>query len=323
MVITKEIGMKRFIAVMSCFVLCGSAFAQVFDAPAPKKKSAPAPMQSASPSQAVQQTNRVFVPVLPPPSKATMGFFEAAKIRNVDVMEIYLAQGADVNCRNCDGEGWTPLLWQTWAGNIDMIKYLLARGADVNAQSKKGLTPLIWLQLNYYSYENYAAIVNLLFNSGVRIDLTDADGRTVMDFLPPQRVQDVGELAIILRKLLDANADINHKDPLTGSTLIMRLADTCASEKNLSLVLRAKPDLALTNNDGQRAVDIALERATKRGGNCNNTLKVLSNPDPYISPSFLNRVQSATEPEPNGQPPSLLKLTSGLLNSLSEAVGKK
>jgi hypothetical protein len=330
MVTTKEIGMKRFIAVVSCFVLCGSAFAQVFEAPAPKKKSAPT--KSVTSLQAASQVFKAPAPVLPPPSKATLGFYEAAKIRNFDVMEIYLAQGADVNCGNCDasnnsaGEGETLMLRGTKKGDIEMVQYLLARGADVNLANRKGVTPLMQLQRGVAAnQEQYVSLLTLLLKNGARVDAVDGEGRNIVDYLPAQaNFFYVGPslFPTSLRTLMAEKIDINHKDSVDGTTLLMRLADKCASEKNLRQLLNFKPDFSLTNNEGKRAVDIALERATKQD-NCNETLKVLSNPEAYTSTTAVGRALDNIEPEQNGKPSGLLKLTSGLLDSIDGVLGKK
>jgi hypothetical protein len=55
------------------------------------------------------------------------------------VVELLLANKADVNAR--DTNGWTPLHWAAGMGDKEVVEMLLASGADVNAKGKDGTTP--------------------------------------------------------------------------------------------------------------------------------------------------------------------------------------
>jgi ankyrin repeat protein len=56
----------------------------------------------------------------------------------IDVAELLLAKGADVNTK--DKYGSTPLHHAVSKGYKDLAKLLIASGADVNARASSGVT---------------------------------------------------------------------------------------------------------------------------------------------------------------------------------------
>jgi ankyrin repeat protein len=60
----------------------------------------------------------------------------------VQIVEILLEKGADVNAKDQDGD--TALIRASGEGHIDVVKLLLEQGADVNAKNNAGATALIW-----------------------------------------------------------------------------------------------------------------------------------------------------------------------------------
>ena len=69
--------------------------------------------------------------------------FEAVGHNQMEIAELLLANGADVNAR--DGYGHTPLIQALWVYNHDkMMRLLLAKGADVNLSDKWEMTALAY-----------------------------------------------------------------------------------------------------------------------------------------------------------------------------------
>src|SRR5205085_10021283 len=62
--------------------------------------------------------------------------------KDVEIVQMLLARGADVNARG--NNGGTALLFAASRGGDDsLVNALLAKGADVNAHNDAGLTPVI------------------------------------------------------------------------------------------------------------------------------------------------------------------------------------
>ena len=69
--------------------------------------------------------------------------FGAITFGHNEIVELLLANGADVNAKNsfADG-GWTPLHQAAWGGHTEAAELLIAKGANVNAKNDDGETPL-------------------------------------------------------------------------------------------------------------------------------------------------------------------------------------
>mmetsp|Transcript_39393 Transcript_39393/g.92606 ORF Transcript_39393/g.92606 Transcript_39393/m.92606 type:complete len:112 (-) Transcript_39393:15-350(-) len=61
---------------------------------------------------------------------------------HVEMTQVLLAAGADVNARNVDGK--TPLHFAVNLkdGRVELVQILLAAGADVDSKDRMGITPL-------------------------------------------------------------------------------------------------------------------------------------------------------------------------------------
>jgi ankyrin repeat protein len=82
-------------------------------------------------------------------------FFAIAENVDVDILELLVKKGADVNDNNSLASGYTPLIgamifYEEDEGE-DVVKFLLEKGANVNIESKKGATAIEYaLVLNRY-----------------------------------------------------------------------------------------------------------------------------------------------------------------------------
>ncbi|MDP1609677.1 MAG: ankyrin repeat domain-containing protein [Sulfuritalea sp.] len=63
----------------------------------------------------------------------------AAQSEFIDLIELLLARGADINGRGDDG---TPLYWAVAAGKVSVALLLVKKGANVNLPRSDGLTPI-------------------------------------------------------------------------------------------------------------------------------------------------------------------------------------
>ena len=68
---------------------------------------------------------------------------------NLEIVELLLAAGADVNAKDVYGN--TALIWASNKGNLDIVELLLASGANVNETNSSGYTALEYAVNKGYS----------------------------------------------------------------------------------------------------------------------------------------------------------------------------
>jgi ankyrin repeat protein len=237
---------------------------------------------------------------LTPPSKATLGFYQASTSDNYDMMDLFLQQGADINCQNCEPKGNTPLnaaLGRNYGLNYQSISWLINHGADVNVANAAGITPLMrsipisfgYIRSNLWNGTSYeqSQITKLLLDNGAKTVVKDVQGNTPLNYIimsansnnNSAEVQSHhSAFILILNSLLEHSADINSVNNM-GNTVLMDAADSCA-DFSVETLLANNADPATKNKLGQTALDIAIEKATRSGqnSNCNDTVKILQNP---------------------------------------------
>lgn len=90
----------------------------------------------------------------------------AALHGNVQDIKKAMALGADVNCRNANGD--TPLNMVAKLSYYKLVKYFVEQGAEVNTSNKDHITPLHW-GVEY----NNVPIVRLLLEKGADVHARD------------------------------------------------------------------------------------------------------------------------------------------------------
>lgn len=89
------------------------------------------------------------------------------------ITELLLTKNANPNAR--DDQGWTPLHWTARLGHRDSTKLLLTNNADVNARTADGLTPLHCAALH-----NDVPAVELLLANKADMDAKTGKGETAL-----------------------------------------------------------------------------------------------------------------------------------------------
>lgn len=85
---------------------------------------------------------------------------------NVQDIKKAMAQGANINCKNANGD--TPLNMVAKLSYYNLVKFFVDNGADVNTSNNDLITPL------HYAVEyNNVRIVNILLQNGADIDARD------------------------------------------------------------------------------------------------------------------------------------------------------
>ncbi|MEP7287595.1 MAG: ankyrin repeat domain-containing protein [Chloroflexota bacterium] len=108
----------------------------------------------------------------------------AAFFEHLEVVELLLAQGAEVNIASHNDQHVMPLHSATASQQLDIAKTLLAHGAEVNAKQAGDFTPL-----HAAAQNGQLAMIELLLAHGAEINAKAADGKTAMTFALEARQQ--------------------------------------------------------------------------------------------------------------------------------------
>ena len=121
---------------------------------------------------------------------------------HIEIMNMLLDAGADINADEIGWVGGKPLHWAS-EHKPESVELLLSRGAEVNALNIKkgsdfeGFTPLM---MNASQKNDCAEVTELLIKAGADISATDPKGRTALDIAVEKGLTRIPE---VLRKLND------------------------------------------------------------------------------------------------------------------------
>lgn len=109
---------------------------------------------------------------------------------------------------NCKGPyNQTPLTHAAMYREPEVTQLLLEKGADVNCKSAKGHTPL-WFAIRHGKPE----LVQVLLENGANVNFRDWGGRTVTVLPSDLYNKSKGEKQMIVRLLVERNADTTVQD---------------------------------------------------------------------------------------------------------------
>lgn len=224
------------------------------------------------------------------PDKPTKNFCNALSNRNFEMMDVFLAQGADINNENCFHGSQTPLMNTVAIVNryVDtpaLVKYLLQHGADVNYQNKNGNTALMYavdasVDRLYGDPESLIQNVAMLVEKGAKTNLADNDGDTALFYAVAKGYNEKswGRFQRMVGYLVKNGADVNHQNK-RGLTPLMLAAKGCGVGA-VKLLLSLNANVEKQTKTSETALSIAQEQAasTRQGSSCNEVAKILSNP---------------------------------------------
>jgi uncharacterized protein YcgI (DUF1989 family) len=123
--------------------------------------------------------------------------------RNIDVMKLLLAHGADVT--PLGNQRRTPLHEASRRGSLEMMKLLLGRDVVLDAQDDEGMTPLYLA-----SCEGELEVVRTLLRHGASVDCGSIEGWT-----PLQIASQTGHLGVV-QLLFESGAAVNSGTTTAG-----------------------------------------------------------------------------------------------------------
>ena len=91
----------------------------------------------------------------------------------------FLDSGVTVDCS--DDRGRTPLMVACWAGRLEVVELLLQRGADVNARNSSGTTAFMYAKSTALG-NGSSAIMQCLVDHGADISARDNYGKTALQY---------------------------------------------------------------------------------------------------------------------------------------------
>jgi len=103
----------------------------------------------------------------------------AAAGGNNEIIELLLADRADVNAQETNKFGGTPLYWAVKNDRVEAVKHLMEKGGDAKAvNGRNGQTLLHVAAQN----TDDAGLVELLLGKGIDLSVKDRFGKTAMDY---------------------------------------------------------------------------------------------------------------------------------------------
>uniref|UniRef100_A0A8C6SVS9 Euchromatic histone-lysine N-methyltransferase 2 n=1 Tax=Neogobius melanostomus TaxID=47308 RepID=A0A8C6SVS9_9GOBI len=138
------------------------------------------------------------------------GLHHAAKLGNLEIVNMLLETGqVDVNCFQ-DSGGWTPIIWAAEHKHIKVIKSLLNRGADVTINDKELNVCLHWA-----AYAGNVDIAEMVLNAGCSLFSSNIHGDTPLHIAAREGFLD----CVMLFLSRGADIDIMNREGETPLTL--------------------------------------------------------------------------------------------------------
>jgi hypothetical protein len=98
------------------------------------------------------------------------GLMIAAWEGNIEMMELFVSRGANVNRANANGE--QALMFAAWRGHLEATHWLLERGAQLNRNGMQ------WSALHYAVFAGHVKVVRLLLERGANLNARSTNGST-------------------------------------------------------------------------------------------------------------------------------------------------
>ncbi len=117
----------------------------------------------------------------------------AAKLSDLAMLRKGLAQGADIERRDCDG--MTALMCAAEAASAECLTFLIQAGGCIDSADREGSTPLILAAQSCCE-----ACLGLLVEAGADLRVMDKHGRDVVYWANRRRLPEVARMIEAIRE---------------------------------------------------------------------------------------------------------------------------
>jgi len=167
-------------------------------------------------------------------------FHMAACMGDLDRVKNFVEQGSDVDTK--DELGWTPLFWASCMGRTEVAQFLITKGANVNLKNSQSTA------LHRAARAGAKDIVQLLIAQGADVKARDKRGRTPLHGVYSQEVADL---------LIREGADVNLRD--WGNMTPLWLAANDGHIEIVRILIEHGADVTTHDHQGRTALMQARE----------------------------------------------------------------
>ena len=176
--------------------------------------------------------------------KKNSEYLEAAEEGELETLVTLLDAGADINCKDEDGNSALHLAAEE--DHDEIVKTLVDRGLDVNTRGENGWTPLM-----HAATEGNESLVNFLIEAGADITCRILGGDNALH-LAAFWGHDT-----IVQMLVDRGLDVNScgRDDMTP--LMYALMGAGGQESIANFLIKAGADVTCKDEDGNNVLHLA------------------------------------------------------------------
>ena len=178
------------------------------------------------------------------------GLMSAAWYGNIEMMQLFVARGADVRRANHNGE--QALQLAAWNGHLDAVKWLLEHGAPLDRDGND------WGALHYAVFNGHQELARFLIERGARVEARSPNGSTPLMIAAREGREEMAKL------LLEAGADTKAQNDWDDTALILamrydhyRLGKMISSPEEFEIAVKApKEDFGLPSRSTTAPAEI-------------------------------------------------------------------
>jgi ankyrin repeat protein len=181
-----------------------------------------------------------------------MDIHACCKHGNLERLRVLIAEGIDVNVKEIEQNGWTPLHYASAYGHVDIVRELLSHNAhgnrtNVNEKDNYGNTPL--------HGSDCIEIIRELINHNAHVNEKDNKGWTPLHRMSVCcDIDDSGIFPELIRELLKHGASVNEKDN-SGRTPLYLASRTMLTENVIELINHGA-NIYETDHKGRTILDV-------------------------------------------------------------------